>query len=133
MLPALAQIYRQTLLGMREPVSLWTLTTPDAGRDLRELSEQLAALSANLQVRHETCAVGDLGDPALPVLSPSGPQAGGPRGARFLGLPQGFLLDLLVDEVVALSRGQALTSPLARESLVHIAAPVRARVLATPG
>lgn len=133
MLPSRAALYRETLLGMVQPVTLWTLTTGEEGRALRKLSDQLASLAEGLQVRHETTDGRDVGDLALPVLSASGSQARGPVGARFLGVPQGFLLDLAVDEVIALSRGREFASPLARESLAHVQAPVRARVLGTPG
>lgn len=132
MLEARREIYRDALSGMLEPVTLWTLTDLSARSDVRELAEEIADLSPLLTARHERTQTASL-ELGLGVLSPSGPQRAAPLGARFLGAPEGFLADLLVDEILALSRGRELASPLAREALRRVQAPVRARVLGTPG
>lgn len=133
MLEARRAIYRETLSRMIEPLTIWTRTADDLGEDVRELAQSLADLSPLISVRHEYCTELSLSPLNLGIISPSGPQGVGPLGARFAGVPDGFLLDLLVDEIVALSRGQELASALARETLSHLQGPVQARVFGTPG
>ncbi len=130
---------RRRLLGaalgeMERPVSVWSTLAADVDPDA-DLA-QLLSLQPLLSVREFGGAAPE--DPLLPssrypVYGMSLAEEDGPRGNRHAGFPTGFSLDAFVDELVALSRGQSLASPLARETIGRMRRPVAVRILTSPG
>lgn len=119
---------------MIRPVVVWR--TLGAEEDPQADLAQLLSLQPLLSAREvDGAAVEDPLLPAsrYPVYGMSLTGEDGPRGNRHAGFPTGFSLDAFVDELVALSRGHSLASPLARETIGRMRGPVSVRVLTSPG
>ena len=132
MLPAREAMLKDALAEVEEPVSIFVEGSAGAlaAADLLALTR----LQPLLRVERHAFQ----GEPWLPRdryplyrLAPAGQPALARAG--FVGFPEGFMLDALCDVAVALSRGDAPASPLARETLEHLEARVEAHVLTTPG
>lgn len=131
MLQARRDMLAAALADLARPVEIWTAAERPEDPELAQLLALQPALSLHgpwtppaeaswPADRYRTYAMSLPGEPI-------------PRGNRFIGFPTGFSLDAFVDELVALSRGARLTSPLARETLARIVRPVTVRVLTSPG
>ena len=122
----------QALAEMQGEVAVWV-----EGADAALAAPDLALLQEiqpRLRVRSRTPSL----DPWLPTgrypLYRLGP-IDQPDMARagFVGFPAGFMLDALCDLAVAISRGDSLASPLARETLASLDRDVELRILTSPG
>ena len=132
MLPARHAMLADALAEMEGDVALWVEGNDEAldPPDLVVLQE----LQPRLKVRRRSASL----DPWLPTerypLYRLGP-VDQPDVARagFVGFPEGFMLDALCDLAVAISRGDSLASPLARETLAALDRDVELRILTSPG
>jgi hypothetical protein len=132
MLEARKRMLEAALSALAGPVAVWCEGDAQAAADPDLVT--LLSLQPLLALRKSDARVqGGLPPGRYPAYGMSLPQEARPRGNRFLGFPTGFSLDAFVDELVALSRGARLASPLARETLSGLARPVHATVLTSPG
>lgn len=107
------------LEGMVMPVGL---ATGGVGPG-RALAAELAALQPLLSVH----AAG-LPDATLALLDAAGQET----GIRFAGVPAGQEFDVLLDDILAVSRGATALSPMARADLRDLPRPVDLKVYHTP-
>ncbi len=132
MLPARKAMLGEALQEMERPVAVWieggeeALAVPDLG--------DLVALQPLLGVRLSPAAAEPWLPPRrYPVYRLGPPESLRDARAGFVGFPQGFMLDAFCDLAVALSRGDAPASPLARDTLRQLESPVDLKILTSPG
>lgn len=131
-LPAREAMLAEALQEMEGPVTVWVEGEADAlaAPDLVALGR----LQPLLEVRRRSPSPAPwLPTDRYPVYR-LGTQSD-PASARagFVGFPEGFMLDALCDLAVALSRGDAPASPLARETLGQMKRQIDVRILTSPG
>lgn len=125
------------LQGMVNPVKLVHFTQElnvEFGRETRELIKDLAGLSDKLSVeiydflldKEKVAEYKIERAPATVVRN------GKDYGIRFYGFPAGYEFSVLLDAVLAVSRGDSGLQPESREKLAKIAQPLHLEVLVTP-
>ena len=127
-----------TLFGQRGSV----LTIP--GRECRlclqtqQLMEELVALSPKLQLNtvdfyQDTDTAKGHGVTRIPaiVLAAAGSDAGASR-IKFYGIPSGYLMSVVVDDIKTISRGVSPLSNESKKQLRRVNQPVHIQVFATP-
>lgn len=103
-------------------------------RDARLILEELAGLSDKVRLEvYDVFAEPELARRAevydVPAIILAGKNAG---RVRFFGLPAGYEFATLVEDLVAVSRGQTDLTEETRSRLQAIRSPVSIRVLVTP-
>ncbi len=133
MIEARRRMLSAALSELARPAAIWMIGAAQAAvpSDLAEL----LSLQPRLSLREGAQKDADPLLPAgrYPVYGMSLAQEPAARGNRFVGFPTGFSLDAFVDELLALTRGASLSSPLARETLRRLQGRVRVRVYTSPG
>ena len=127
-----------TFFGQRSSV----LTIP--GRECRfcpqtqQLMEELVALSPKLQLNtvdfyQDPDTAKSHGVTRIPgiVLAAAGPDAGASR-IKFYGIPSGYLMSVVVDDIKTISRGLTPLSNESKKQLRRVNQPVHIQVFATP-
>ncbi len=132
MLAARRAMLGEALQEIDVPVTVWVQGDEGAREaadlvTLQGLQPLLAVRPANL-VPHPWLPVERY--PVYRVGTPESPQT---ARAGFVGFPEGFMLDAFCDLAVAVSRGDAPASPLARDTLRQMRDPVEITILTTPG
>lgn len=135
------KVLRQHLAALDAPVRLLVFTEASGCpycHHTRQLLEEVAELSDRIELeildRH---AEPDLARrygidkvPAIAVLS--GGSEPTDTGIRFFGIPSGYEFGTLVDDLVAVSRGEAALSPATRAWLETLDRPLHLQVFVTP-
>jgi alkyl hydroperoxide reductase subunit AhpF len=125
------------LQGLVNPVKLVHFTQElnvEYGRETRELIKELAGLSDNLSVEvydflldKEKVAEYQVDKAPATVV-----RNGKDFGIRYYGFPAGYEFAVLLDAILAVSKGDSGLQPETREKLGKISAPLHLEVLVTP-
>lgn len=104
------QMAKERLQAMVAPVTLCLSGQGEVQEGLRALAQELAALNELVEIQ-ESCPAEDDGlTPSLRLLDGWGRDT----GIRFVGIPLGQELPVLLNDLVAVSRGVTSISPLGR-------------------
>jgi alkyl hydroperoxide reductase subunit AhpF len=128
---------RARLQGLVNPVKLVHFTQElnvEYGRETRELIKELGGLSDNLSVEvydflldKEKVAEYQVDKAPATVV-----RNGKDFGIRYYGFPAGYEFAVLLDAILAVSKGDSGLQPETREKLGKISAPLHLEVLVTP-
>ncbi len=133
MLAARRAMLGEALQEIDVPVTVWVQGDEGAREaadlvTLQELQPLLAVRPVHPVLPHPWLPIERY--PVYRVGMPESPQT---ARAGFVGFPEGFMLDAFCDLAVAVSRGDAPASPLARDTLRQMRDPVAITILTSPG
>jgi glutaredoxin-like protein len=107
--------------------------------ETRQIVEEVAALSDKLSVEIQNFvvdkAVADLyGIDKIPAIAVLATVDGQEKdyGLRFYGIPSGYEFTSLIEDVIAVSRGETALKPKTKEALAKVTRPVHIQVFVTP-
>jgi len=103
-------------------------------RETGELVGELAALSDKIAVEvHDFVvdqeAVQEFGIDKIPAIAIAGARD---YGVRFYGIPSGYEFTSLIEDIVAVSKGDSHLTQASREALADLKGPVHIQVFVTP-
>ena len=130
---------RQALEGMAGPVKLVMFTQAlecEMCAETRALVEEIAVLAPAGQLTVEvkdfvadTAAVEAYQVDKIPAIALVGAKD---YGIRFYGIPSGYEFSSLVDDIVAVSKGESGLAPATKAAVARINQPVHIQVYVTP-
>lgn len=131
------QEIRMRLKGMEGPVKLINFTqelecptcreTRQLLREVVDLSDQLSLEVYNFQLDREPVARYQIDKIPATVI-----EGAKDYGIRFYGLPSGYEFAVLLEDILAVSRGRSALSPAAIERLRAVEQPLHLQVFVTP-
>ncbi|HTS67414.1 MAG TPA: hypothetical protein VMO17_00405 [Terriglobia bacterium] len=127
----------QRLEGMTSPVKLIHFTQElnlEYGREARQLLEELAQISDKLSLETYNFLIDKdkAAEYAIDKVPATVIRNSKDYGIRFFGLPAGYEFSVLIDGILAASKGDSGLLPESREKLARISQPLHLQVFTTP-
>ena len=128
---------RQRLEGMTTPVKLVHFTQElnlEYGREARQLLEELAQISDQLSLETYNFLINKekAAEYAIDKVPATVIRNSKDFGIRFFGLPAGYEFSVLIDGILAASKGDSGLLPETREKLAQLNQPLHLQVFTTP-
>jgi len=128
---------RARLGGMASPVKLLHFTQElnlEYGREARQLLEELTKISDKLSLETYNFLIDKekVAEYAVDKVPATVIRNGTDYGLRFYGLPAGYEFAVLLDAILAVSKGDSGLQPESREKLAQLTRPLHLQVFTTP-
>ena len=122
---------------MVNPVRLVHFTqelTLEYGRETRQLLEELAQISDKLAVETYNYLLEKerVAEYAIDKVPATVVRDGKDYGIRFFGMPAGYEFSVLLDAILAISKGDSGLKPESRDKLAQLTQPLHLEVFSTP-